>query len=155
MISIITLFIDNAVQKLTKPELVKWLLVILLAIFILSQLSVFYFIIPGKIRRDISVSETLNALQNFKNIGLVENWANLMTAVSVICLKAKLIVVILSILIFLAGWFIIYIIPKEWFEIGGILVVLFLFACPFVILGVIIFEILPFYLTTGFFGSIG
>jgi len=72
----------------------------------------------------------------------------LITAIGLFLLHpvVKVIVFILSFLILAGGIFIIRAIPDEWYEVGDLIGLALLIAAPAGIIGLALFEILPYFL---------
>ena len=135
------LVIGNMIDKLRKPENLKAGLIIFFVVFVISQLVLFFGIIPGKIDTAISFVDSIKGI--FEK-SILQIWWLLIQTLSLFLIQFKVFVYIAAVLVLIAGILVILLIPEEWLKAMDILVLLFVFACPFIILGIIFVELFPF-----------
>lgn len=136
----------NLYDKLVKPKNLKAFLILWLAVFVISQLVVFFWILPGKINTSAPFVDSLNSLFNCQECNIIGIWTMIITTIALLLLTFKVFVYILAVLVLCAGILLILIIPDDWLELADLFVLLFTIASPFIIFGLVVIELVPFYL---------
>ncbi len=140
----------NFLEKITKPGFIKKVLLTAFVTLVLTQLIIFFVIVAARVNPADSYIEAFKALLNCRACGIIILWEMLITALGLLLLKFKILVFVLSFLILLTGVLILRRIPEERYEQGTLSALFLIFAPPACILGLALFELLPYILSNYF-----
>ncbi|MFH1073853.1 MAG: hypothetical protein V1752_02080, partial [Candidatus Firestonebacteria bacterium] len=109
-----------------------------------SQILIFYIFVAARVNPADSYIEAFKGIISCQDCGIISLWEMLITAIGLLLLNFTVLVFILSFLVLAGGILVIRMIPDEWYEVGEFLAVLLLIAAPLGIIGLALFEILPY-----------
>jgi len=150
MSNLATYVVGNFFDKLTSPKNIRTGLITALTVTVLSQILVFYVFVAARVNPADSYIEAFKGLFNCPGCGVLALWEMLISALGLLLINFKIIVFILSFLVLFFGILIIRSVPEEWYEVGDLLGLVFIIAAPAGIIGLILFEILPYIINNYF-----
>jgi hypothetical protein len=146
MSSLVILVFDNMIEKITSLRFVKTGLYFWFITAVLSQIAVFYLILPGFLDPSIPLTEIFRNIFDFREKSFMEIWRTLVSTAGLILLKIDIFIYVIALVFTLTGVWGIKNIPAKWIEDAGIVFLTILFIAPIIVLGLLFAELFPFYI---------